>query len=346
VSDQAAFVEAVILDRDTGAFSVYHPLVVDQGTSPAIAPTPPTLPTNAAVGIWFGSNAGDLTLQGATSTALAAGNCVNGLGDSVMGQYAYCNAPAFYDAANALIASGKIVPPPLGTARDGMACPTSRDFAIVDQDQSDNVVTTYLFLANGTLAQNTAANRATLGTAATLLKNGSDERLDSVLVAGALGCTPWKAPDIGDNGALTPAMALNELFAAARQPAPVALVPILHPFTLVDGFQSLAKNTLYRKGVDMPPLASLAQGATDLMAYCQNLLAIAPPRIKLDQALTSVVASPMPDVATNLYTFLAQRFQFTWSADGLNCAALINKPSPITLVQDANGITTGATITP
>jgi hypothetical protein len=41
---------------------------------------------------------------------------------------------------------------------------------------------------------------------------------------------------------------------------------------------------------------------------------------------------------------MAQRFNFTWGPDGLDCATLINKPSPITLTIDANGVCTGATI--
>jgi hypothetical protein len=36
--DQSAFVEAAILDPATGAVSVYHPLVIDDGTQPAALP--------------------------------------------------------------------------------------------------------------------------------------------------------------------------------------------------------------------------------------------------------------------------------------------------------------------
>lgn len=45
-----------------------------------IPPIVPTLPNNAVVGIWFGSNAASLTLTGSTE------GCVNGLGNSVFGQ--------------------------------------------------------------------------------------------------------------------------------------------------------------------------------------------------------------------------------------------------------------------
>lgn len=45
-----------------------------------IPPIVPTLPNNAVVGIWFGSNAVSVTLTGST------GGCVNGQGNSVFGQ--------------------------------------------------------------------------------------------------------------------------------------------------------------------------------------------------------------------------------------------------------------------
>lgn len=54
--NQAAFVQAAILDPATGQISAYEPLVIDKGTQPAIAPVVPTLPANAVVGIWFGFN--------------------------------------------------------------------------------------------------------------------------------------------------------------------------------------------------------------------------------------------------------------------------------------------------
>src|ERR1700753_3462979 len=78
-ADQSAFVQGVIYDPATGTMSVYNPLVVDAGTQPAIAPTAPTLPANAVVGLWFGYNGDALTLQGAHGNTLNQGKCVNGL---------------------------------------------------------------------------------------------------------------------------------------------------------------------------------------------------------------------------------------------------------------------------
>ena len=68
-----AFVQATILNPQTGQLYVYNPLVITQGTTPAVAPTVPTLPRNAVVTIDFGFNGTDLTQVGATANALQAG---------------------------------------------------------------------------------------------------------------------------------------------------------------------------------------------------------------------------------------------------------------------------------
>ena len=160
-ANQAAFVQAAVIDPVTGAISVYDPLVIDQGTEPAVAPVVPNLPRGGVVGIWFGFNGNNLTLQ-SKHGSLHKGNCVNGINGSIFGQMAYCNAPAFFSAANKAIAAGKLVPPALGRAKDGLPCPTVRDFGVVDQDQSDNVTTSYLVTGNGQIAQMTLTNANTL----------------------------------------------------------------------------------------------------------------------------------------------------------------------------------------
>jgi hypothetical protein len=326
---QSAFVQGAVLDPATGHISIYNPLVIDQGTQPAAQPVTPTLPAHAVVALWFGSNGNTLRLAGDT----AGGSCVNGLGTSFFGQFAYCNAPQFFTAANRLIRAGTLAPPALGTGNDGLPCPSVRDFAVVDQDQSDNVTTTYLMTADGRVAQNTAANQAAL-TGAQAQANGSDNRLLAVALDGALGCTPWMAPDLANNGALVPALPLNELQAAAHQQAPVALVPSGDPMVLVNGAPRRGKLNLYRRGVDQRVAAS-----GDTTTYCQNLLAIAPARLQQDMPFTMNRPSPDAAVATNLFAFLAQRFNA--SLTNLNCQG----QTPITLQEDANGVTTGATIT-
>src|SRR5579863_5163479 len=210
---QAAFVQGAVIDPVSGAISIYNPLVIDQGAQPAVQPTTPTLPSGGIVALWFGFNGNNLTLQ-AVNASLKSGTCVNGTNGSIFGQFAYCNAVAFFQAANQAIRSGKLTPPPLGTAKDGQTCLSVRDFGVVDMDQSDNVTTTYLVTTRGKIAQATTANMARL-TSAQTLANASDNRLLAVALDGALGCTPWMAPDLADPGKTIPALPLDELQAAA-----------------------------------------------------------------------------------------------------------------------------------
>lgn len=327
----AAFVQGAIIDPATGVISIYNPLVVDQGTQPAVQPQPPfggQIPQGDIVALWFGFNGNTLNLQG---NGVQQGSCVDG-----MVQFAYCNAPAFFQAVNQ---NHQVKMPALGTSQvDGKMCPTVRDFSIVDQDQSDNTPTTYLVTTTGQTAQNTAANRAALGT--NLAKNPSDERL-LTLVDAAIGCTPYEAPDLADNGNPVPALPLNELQAAASQAAPSALVPANDPFVLAKGQPNLQQLNTYRLGVDQQPAASLADASTT--AYCSNLLQIAPARLALDMPYTKAKPSPDPAVASNLFAFLAQRFVFTFENQGLNCTGLLNMTDPITLTV-ANGVVADATI--
>ena len=269
--DQSAFVEAAILDPASGAISVYHPLVIDDGTQPAIAPVRPNLPRGGVVGVWFGFQANDLTLRhrhlrrGLLNLRYRAGDgCVNGTPGSVFGQFAYCGAPQFFTAANAAIRAGKLTVPALGTGRDGRPCPTTRDFGVVDQDQSDNLPGSYLATSDGRIAQFSAANQKALP-GATVLNNASDNGLVDNKLDPVLDCHPPTAPDLGAVGAPSPALALNELQAAAFQAAPIALVPPNDPMTEINGGASIAKTNLYRRGVDQPPV----NPATDTgLAYC------------------------------------------------------------------------------
>ena len=345
--DQSAFVQAAILDPATGQISVYNPLVVDQGATPAAPPVIPTLPANAIVALWFGYNGDVLTLRGAQDGVLAAAECVNGLPGDNFGQYAYCSAPAFFKAAHRAIRRGQLKIPPLGTAVDGLPCPSVRDFYVVDQDQSDNLPLSYLIADSG-MAQRTQANIAAFPTATTL-GNPSDNRLVDVALDGALGCTPWKAPDLADPGQMVPALPLNELQARAFQQSPVALVPLGDPMTLASGKANLMKTNLYRRGVDQPMVWWADQAST--ARYCRQMVRIAPSRMTLDEAYLQPDAthptrglSPDPGVADSLYTFMAQRFVASY--DMLNCSGLLALPDPVSVTADANGIVTGATINP
>jgi hypothetical protein len=338
---QSAFVQAAILDPATGAISIYNPLVIDARTTPAAAPVVPVLPAGAIVALWFGYDGNDLTLVPAYGSRLADSKCVNGSPGSVFSQYAYCNAYAFYQAAKTAIRAGTLKVPALGTAKDGGVCPTTRDFFIVDQDQSDNLPALYLALANGTTAQDTAANRA-LFPQATVIGNPSDNRLLDTFVDVAIGCQAWTAPDLADPGQSVPSLALNELQADAYQQTPVALVPLGNPMAQIDGVDSLLKVNLYRVGVDQHLITG--EGDADTARYCRQILRIAPGRMALDQAMLTAIASPDPAAANSLFTFMAQRLVTSYQI--LTCATLIKQTLPVTTTTNAAGVTVSASIDP
>ncbi|KAG1730858.1 uncharacterized protein EDB91DRAFT_1059159 [Suillus paluster] len=348
-ANEGVFVEAAIIDPATGEIQIYNPLVINAGmvavgttststsTSRAgffIPPIVPTLPANAVVGLWFGSNAQTVTLTGDTAT------CVNGLGTSVFGQFAYCNAPAWFSAANTAVQKGMTKVSAPGTG-DGQACPTIRDFRIVDQDQSDNVVTTYLLVGGTTLAQNTPAN-SQANPNAEVLSNASDNALINDFIQPTLGCTAYTNPCTTCAKGSGSALATNELQASFFPPAGgPAMVPLNDPMVLVNGQQSLQKVNLYRAGVNQAQADNAnASGTTYCQQFAQSGLFIS-----LNQQLFSGTGSPAADQATNLFTFLAMRFSMSFGpVPGLACTQLLNANNPVTLTTDGNGVVTAATI--
>lgn len=327
---QSAFVQAAIIDP-AGMVTIYTPLVIDKDTQPAIVPTVPVVPDGSVVGIWFGFNGNNLTLSDHV-------NCVNGKKDSNFGQFAYCNAPAFFKTAQKAIIVGSLTVSALGIANDGLPCPTVRDFSIVDQDQSDNVQSQYLVI-NGLLSQKNDVN-LTANPTATILSNPSDNALTTRFVDPAIGCTGFMAPDQSNAMKPTNALPLDELQAWQEQQFPIALVPLNDPMTLVDGNQSKTKTNLYRAGVGQHPLASFETPKQ----YCDNIVTTGLPRLVLDKPMTVIFKSPVPAQGNNLFTFLASRLQFTLSAQGLNCVKLLHMKNPVTLTLDANGVAIDARI--
>ena len=335
---QGAFVEAAVFNPANSQISIYHPLVIDIGTKPAAAPVVPNLPANAIVALWIGFNGDNLTLAAADPNTLSNAKCVNGLPGSIFTQVSYCNAPAFFNVANNAAINGQLKVPALAKAKDGQTCPTIRSFSIVDQDQSDNVATKYLVTANGTTAQNTKANAAALKGEATILNPG-DNSLLAYFVLPALGCTPWLVPSLDDPGQMVPSQAVNELQAHLLQKTPVARIPGGDPMVQFAGTLDLAKDNLYRAGVDQPQ----ANNQTFQTApYCREMLR-ALPKMALDQNLEMNFPSIAPAAANNTFTFLAQRWVAAWQI--LDCQNLINIAAPISLTTDANtGVVTAAHI--
>ncbi|KAH8693546.1 hypothetical protein BGW36DRAFT_300942 [Talaromyces proteolyticus] len=336
--NEGSFVEAVIYNPANHQLSVYHPLVVNEGSvqgTDYIQPIKPTVASGATVGIWFGSNALTLTLTGATN------NCVNGLENSIFGQFAHCNGDVFMKAA-----AGSIGVPSPGQAADGTQCPTTRDFRVVDMDQSDNVDTTYLLINGKVLAQNTAENNKA-NPDAEVLSNGSDNALINDFIAPALGCSPWQVQSPTAPGGISSSLATNELQANSFPPRNgPALVPLNDDFAYINNngmiTQSLQKTNLYRAGVGQPLANNMANASGT--TYCKNFAASGV-FIANNQDNFANKASPMTAVATNLYTFLAQRFAAAFGPlPALGCTTIFGVDNPVTLTTDGNGVVTAAVI--
>ena len=333
---EGVFIDATIL-APNGQIQVYNPLVINQGTTPAVAPVAPTIAAGSQVILSLGFNGNALALVGAGAQQ---GNCIDAFGNSLINQTPQCNAANFYRLANAEIARGTLTVPPAGTGQDGQACQTTRDFALIDQDQSDNAVASYLFdPATGHAAQATAANVAAM-TGATLEQNGSDNGLLDKFVDPALGCTPFTAPNPTNPAGSSASQALNELSARANQKGTIALLPANNPQLLVGGQFSLGKTNAYRMETDQPRLARNTSLDRNAAQYCQDMINIATPRLKLDAQFETDTASPVPDLGDNLADFLAARL--SGSFDNLNCKNY-GLTNPVTLTTNADGVATGAT---
>ena len=333
---EGVFIDATILSPN-GQLQVYNPLVITQGTQPEVAPTPPTIARGSQVILSVGFNGNALAVVG---PGVRQGNCIDAIGNSLINQTPQCNAASFYQMANFEIARGILKIPAIGTGKDGKACQTTRDFALIDQDQSDNAVAHYLFNPNtGQTTQATAANLANLP-GDTVETNGSDNGLLDSFVDPALGCTPFTAPNTTNPNGASASQALNELSARQHQKGTVALLPVNDPQLLVGGQFSLGKTNTYRIETDMAPLPFGTNLTQNAAKYCQNMVNIATPRLQLDAPMETGTASPVPDLGNNLATFLAARL--SGSFDNLNCKNY-GLTDPVTLQLDANGVATGAT---
>ncbi|HLK02488.1 MAG TPA: hypothetical protein VKU39_21625 [Streptosporangiaceae bacterium] len=338
---EGAFVEATILSPD-GQVQVYNPLVITAGTTPAVTPTAPTIARGSRVIIDIGFNGTNLALTGRGATQ---GNCVDALGQSLIGQVSACNAVNFYQMANRELANGTLKIAAAGTANDGQACLTTRNFGMIDQDQSDNVITAYLLNANGQTAQDTAANAAAMATANKVV-NGSDNKLLNSFLDTATGCTPVTATDATSAAGTDGSQALQELQARATMLAnpngPWALVPTNDEMTLVGGQMSLDKTNVYRSLVDQPLLAAGTDPAQVAAAYCQNMVNIQPSRSQLDAAKEQAVGTPVAAVGNNLSTFMGNRLAMSFT--NLACQGF-GLTSPVNVMVDGNQVATAVAFT-
>src|ERR1700751_4043549 len=240
-----------------------------------------------------------------------------------------------------MMAAGTLTVPATGTATKaaGVACPTVRDFTMIDQDQSDNVTSIYLLNGNGQTAQMNAANLAAIPNA-TKLVNGSDNALISDSLHPTLGCTAFTAPDLSQGGTPSTSQALNELSAAKNATAPIALVPENDEMTLVNNAFSVTKTNLYRSEVGQAPVSAANDAADSPANYCQNMVNVQTPFLNANQARLAPGTSPVPAVGNNLLTFLANRLNMSFT--NLNCQNF-GLTNPVTVTLDGNGVSTAAT---
>jgi hypothetical protein len=348
-----AFVQATILNPANGQLFVYDPLVITQGTTPAVAPTVPTLPANAVVTIDFGFNGTNLTQVGATPTTLANANCVNGQGGSIFGQVSFCNGISFFNTAHRLETEGILRVPSEGTSSKiiasggalgtGSDCPVTHNFDMVDQDPSDNVTTEYLLNpATGQTAQDTTSNAANIP-GSTLLLNGSDNTLLDLFMDPVLGCTPFQVPDLANNNQPSSSQALDELLAEkpGNQPRILALVPENDEMTLNGaGALDAAKTDLYREEVGQTPISFANNQFDSPSMYCQNMINIQTPFLAANQALLATGQAPVTAVGDNLFTFLANRLSMSFTNLGCQNFGLTN---PVTVTLNGAGAAVAAT---
>ena len=333
---EGAFVEATIL-APNGQLQVYNPLVITAGTTAAVPPTAPTIARGSQVIIDVGFNGTNLVLHG---QGARQGRCVDALGQSLIGQVSACNAVNFYNLANSEIARGALTVPPVGTSLDGQPCLTTRDFAVVDQDPSDNVITTYLINGDGQTAQNTPANATAIGAAATTLVNGSDDKLLAAFLDPANGCTPFTAPDTTDPTATSGSQALNELSARVNQQGTIAVVPPNDEMTLVNSAFSVAKTNVYRSLVDQPLLAGNVNATQVAEAFCQNITNIQPARNQLDMTRELNFGSPVAAIGNTLATFMGNRLSMSFV--NLGCANF-GLTNPVTVTLNGDQVATAVT---
>jgi hypothetical protein len=335
--NEEAFVEATILAPD-GQLKVYDPLVITQGTTAAVTPKAPTIPQGSQVIIDTGFNGNNLVLEGAGAVQ---GKCIDAFGTSIISQTSACNAAAFYAAANAKVARGTLKVPALGTGSDGKACESTESFSLIDQDQSDNVISEYLLNGNGQTAQDSVANKNAMG-GATAISNGSDDALLGHFIDAALGCTPFTATDVTSPNGQDSSQALNNLSARQGQQGTRALLPVNDPQLMVAGQFSIGKTNTYRTMSDQPLLPASTNKNQNAAAYCQNMVNIQPSKLQLDMPKEIGFTSPVPATGNNLATFMGARLAASFT--NLNCQNFGLK-NPVTVTTDGNGVATSVTYT-
>jgi hypothetical protein len=345
-----AFVQATILDPATGALSVYDPLVVTQGTKPAVVPSVPKIPANAVVTIDFGFNGKELFQVGATPTTLADANCINGQAGSIFGQASFCNGIDFFNEVQKDEREGLLKVPSPGTSDKiissggdlgtGQVCPVTRNFEVAALDEGNNVTTEYVL--NPITGQTAQGNTSNVGNiaGARLLVSRNDSTLLDLFLDPLLGCTPFRAPELSNNEVPTSSEALDEILSGAYQPRIAALMPENDEMVRSgDGFDA-AKTDLYREELGQAPISHQNDKTSDPEMYCQNLVDIETPFLAANRRLLATGQSPVMAVDDNLLTFMANELNRSFTSLACQHFRLTN---PVTLIRNRAGVAVAAT---
>ena len=102
----------------------------------------------------------------------------------------------------------------------------------------------------------------------------------------------------------------------------------------------MGKTNTYRIETDQTPLPFRTSTSQNAARYCRNMVNIQAPRLKLDAAMETGTASPVPALGNNLANFLAARL--SGSFGNLNCQNF-GLTNPVTLTVDGGGVATAAT---
>ena len=337
IPETSAFVEATILDLDSGDLSVYYPLVVDNIAQVAIDPVVPVLPKNSVIGLWMSSNSRTIRLIIVNENSNV--NCVDG---NIFGKYAYCNASEFFSSANNLITKGVLKIPEIGVSNKGDVCPTTRHYGVIQEYNGNSVISSYILTNQYTVAQNTRDNRRNLNVL-DIINSGtqtySTNRLLISYINPAISCKSLTAPNLIDLSE-SPSIALNELSANVNQKIPEALIPSGDKSVLVNSKLDLYKLNLYRVSMNQPTVNII--DPNDNNDFCNNLAKITGPFLFLHYEELSTNISPNENISVNLLNFLASRFVKTWN--DLSCDKITGEKSPIEITLDSNGMVLSSNI--
>jgi hypothetical protein len=102
----------------------------------------------------------------------------------------------------------------------------------------------------------------------------------------------------------------------------------------------VAKTDLYREQVDQAPVSNQNNRTSSPAMYCQNMVNIQTPFIAANQTVLATGQSPVPAVGNNLFTFLANRLNMSFTNLGCQNFGLTD---PVTVTLDGNGAATAAT---